>query len=274
MISLLNICEKLNELLNTNKTKYTYKIYSESEFYRTPKRVGNKVEQVLEGIATIISSSIVPVQGLKFGTQTIAVEIAVPIDTREMEDISIGIENIVERYKQDINALVSEPISYTIDNYVVTMTGTLAEVGEQEQQSSIGLMIPISFTITLNYFLNGLNSLYQKLYFNNEEIKFTGMSLARNVIQDGGVFSDSSGVTKNYVQATGLAIELTLPATSDSTFCSRFREFLRDGNNNPFSIKYIDNALEKTYKMIFLTSNLRAQGVDNVGYTITLAEAL
>ena len=98
MISLLNICEKLNELLNTNKTNYAYKIYSESELHRTPKRVGNKVEQVLEGIATIISSSIVPVQGLKFGTQTIAVEIAVPIDTREMEDVSIGIENILRGF--------------------------------------------------------------------------------------------------------------------------------------------------------------------------------
>ncbi len=274
MISLLNICEKLNELLNTNKTNYAYKIYSESELHRTPKRVGNKVEQVLEGIATIISSSIVPVQGLKFGTQTIAVEIAVPIDTREMEDVSIGIENIVERYKQDINTLVSEPISYTIDKYVVTMTGTLADVGEQEQQSSIGLMIPISFTITLNYFLNGLNSLNQKLHYENEEIKFTSLSIGRTVIQDGGAFSTTEGVSKNYVQTTALSIELTLPATTDSEFCGKFREFIRKGTSESFNITYDDNGTEENYKMIFLTSNLQAQGVDNVGYTITLAEAL
>ena len=283
MISLLKICEHLNGLLNTEEN-INYLIYSEAELHKAPKRKGNSVKKVIEGIATIVSSSIVPIQGLKLGTQTIAVEFAVPIDTSEMIDVNKGIEEIIDKHKQDINEVVSEPkIIHNLDGYVVTMTGTLAEVGEIQQQSAIGLMAPISFTITLNYFENGLNSLNQKLKFQftqdsetkKEDITFTSMSIARTVIQDGGAFFNTNGVSKNYVQTTALSIELTLPATN-SEFCKKFREFIRTGKNDKLDIIYSDDNENESeqYKMIFLTSNLQAQGVDNVGYTITLAEAL
>ncbi len=273
MISLLNICEKLNELLNEDLTDFEYKIYGDAELHKIPKRQGNEVKEVVEGIATIISSSIVPIQGLKLGTQTIAVEFAVPINTREMTEE--GIESIVERYKAKINAIVSEPkIFNDLDGFVVTMTGTIAEVGEVQQQSSIGVMIPIDFTITLNYFENGLNSLNQKLLYNDEEIPFTSLSIGRAVIQDGGATSYSNGVAKNYVQTTALAIEINLPAIKDNAFCNLFRSFLRYGVSTKFQIEYLDNGESTKYWVIFLTSNLQAQGVDNVGYTITLAEAL
>ena len=284
MINLAKITEKLNELLNAQANGYSYLVYSDAELHRAPTRNGNTVETVIEGISTLINSSIVPVTGLKIGTQTIGVSLAIPIDTRGMQDITQGISKIVERYKEDIDTVVSTPQTFSIEGILCNLVGTLAEVGDVEQKSSIGVMVEISFTITLNYFANGVNSTNQKLYYvvdgANEEIPFTSLSIGRNVVQDGGAFSNSKGIAKNYVQTTALAMEFTMPALMDNKFCELFRRWLLKGNSDKFTIKYNNGYGEdkadswEVYEMIFLTSNLQAQGVDNVGYTISLAEAL
>ena len=284
MISLAKITEKLNELLNAQASGYSYAVYSDAELHRAPTRNGNTVETVIEGISTLVNSSIVPVTGLKIGTQTIGVSLAIPIDTRGMQDITQGISKIVERYKEDIDTVVSAPQTFSIEDTLCNFIGTLAEVGDVEQKSSIGVMVEISFTITLNYFANGVNSTNQKLYYfdgsGNEEIPFTSLSIGRNVVQDGGAFSNTNGIAKNYVQTTALAMEFTMPALMDNKFCELFRQWLLKGNSNKLTIKYNNGYGEdkadswEAYEMIFLTSNLQAQGVDNVGYTISLAEAL
>ncbi len=285
MISLDKIIDQINNLLNENANGYKYSIYSDAELHHKPRREENDI--VIEGIATLINSSVVPVSELKIGTQTISVELTIPIDTRDMEDESVGIQDIVKNYKQDIDSLVSSPQNITIENYVCTFIGTLAEVGEVQQSSSIGVSIPISFTISLNYFVDGVNSLNEKLFFEeaeqSEEIKYTSMSFGRTVIQDGGAFSsdisNNFGVAKNYVQTTALSIELVMPALTNSNFCSKFFNFLLYGTNNKFRVRLCRYNADGTnygraYDVIFLSSNEQAQGVDNVGYTITLAEAL
>lgn len=274
MITLSTICDKLNDLLSNEN--YNYKIYADGAFHSQPKRIGNNIEKIIEGIATIVNSSIVPVQGLKFGSQTISVELVIPINTKQAEETSI--EEITQTYKTDINKLL-EPTTLELDGYVATLLATIPEVGEIEQTSSIGLMIPITFNVEINYFLNGVNSLNEKLYYitptyEEEEIHFTAMSLARTVIQDGGAFSNSNGVSKNYIQTTALAIELVAPALTDSEFCERFKRFLFDGNCASFGIRYKSGSTIRQYEMIFVTSNEQVQGTDNVGYTISMAEAL
>ncbi len=285
MVSLAKITEKLNTLLNEKASGYSYKIYSDAELHHEPVRNGNEVKTVIEGISTLISSSIVPVTGLKIGTQTVGVSLAIPVDTRDMQDITEGISSIVQKYKEDIDNVVSVPQTFEIDNTLCNFIGTLAEVGDVEQKTSIGVMVEISFTITLNYFANGVNSTNQKLYYINgsgkqEEIPFTSLSIGRNVVQDGGAFSNTNGIAKNYVQTTALAMEFTMPALKDNEFCELFRQWLLKGNSNKFTVKYNNGYGEdkvdswEKYEMMFLTSNLQAQGVDNVGYTISLAEAL
>lgn len=278
MISLDKIIDQINILLNKNANGYKYSIYSDAELHHKPTREENDI--VIEGIATLINSSVVPVSELKIGTQTISVELTIPIDTRDMEDENVGIQDIVKKYKQDIDSLVSNPQTITIKNkpknYVCTFIGTLAEVGEVQQSSSIGVSIPISFTISLNYFINGVNSLDETLYYKPDPttfivIPYTSMSFGRVVIQDGGPFSDTKGVSKNYMQSSALSIELTMPALNDNSFCKIFRDFLMNGINNPITIKKNGSA---DYRMIFLTSSQQSQGIENVGYTITLAEAL
>ena len=279
MINLTNICTYIENQLRA-KSNYIrkYNIYADAEYHKKAVRTGNTVETFIEGIATTLNSSIVPVQGLNFGTQVIGFELAIPIDHEAM--LEEGIETIVNTYKQDIDAFVSNPQTTTLNNYVVTVTGTLAEVGEPQTQSNIGLMIPITFTLTFNYFANGVNSMQEELMYFGEEIKFISMSFGRTVIQDGGAFSNTNGIAKNYVQTTALSIELVMPALSDSLFCNKFYNFLRTGENTPFEISYRNKALTadenavEVYNVIFLSSNSQAQGVDNVGYTITLAEAL
>ena len=116
MISLAKITEKLNELLNGQASGYSYAVYSDAELHRAPTRNGNTVETVIEGISTLVNSSIVPVTGLKIGTQTIGVSLAIPIDTRGMQDITQGISSIVQKYKEDIDNVVSAPQTFEIDN--------------------------------------------------------------------------------------------------------------------------------------------------------------
>ena len=279
MINLLNICTFVeNQLRAKSNYKRKYNIYAEAEYHKQAERVGNTIETFIEGIATTINSSIVPVSGLNFGTQVIGFELAIPIDHEAM--YLEGIETIVNAYKQDIDAFVSNPQTTTLNGYVVTVTGTLAEVGEPQTQSNIGLMIPIDFTLTFNYFENGVNSTQEELIYFGKEIKFTSLSFGRTVIQDGGAFNNTNGTAKNYVQTTALSIELVMPALSDCAFCKKFYNFLLTGENEPFDIRYRNKALTpnaddaEVYTVIFLSSNLQAQGVDNVGYTITLAEAL
>ena len=126
MVSLAKITEKLNTLLYNSKESnellykdsrdYSYMIYSDAELHHEPVRNGNEVKTVIEGIATLISSSIVPVTGLKIGTQTVGISLAIPIDTRGMQDITQGISSIVQKYKEDIDNVVSAPQTFEIDN--------------------------------------------------------------------------------------------------------------------------------------------------------------
>ena len=276
MFSLKDICETVEVLLNNNSQGIVFAIYADGETHQKPKRKGNTVKKIIEGTMQRVGSSIVPVSGLKVGTQSLYIEIAIPLDPKTAEEEG-GIENTVNAYKGIIDNIVAEPRTQSIQGYLTTLTGTYAEALEI-QQTSIGLMIPLTFTLELNYFLNGVNSMYEKLYYNNKEIYFTSMSIGRNVIQDGGAFSNSNGIAKNYVQNTALSIEITLPALNNGTndFYARFREFLFDGNEEPFELTYTNSTTNtnRTYRMIFLTSNSQSQGVQNVGYTITMAEAL
>jgi hypothetical protein len=276
MISLIDITKKINNLLGN---KYT--LYTDASLYFEPTREGNDVKSSIIGISTLISSSIVPVDGLSIGTETIGFELLIPVDTRVMEDTTEGIEEVIKPYKADIDSLVSTPNTLTFDNYVCTLKGTLAEVGEVQQKPNVGVAVSLSFTITLNYFANGVNSLNEQLFLLEKKenieyetrIPFTSLSFGRTVVQDGGAFSDTEGVAKNYIQSTALSIELLMPALSDNKFCELFREFLFNGESAPFTIRY-KGVMNKDYRVVFLTSNEQVQGIENVGYTITLAEAL
>lgn len=73
---------------------------------------------------------------------------------------------------------------------------------------------------------------------------------------------------------SALEIEVSVAALTDNTLTSEFLSFLLTGSETVYSIGLTVNGITETFNMIFAQSNAAISGVDNMGLSIKLVQAL
>ena len=298
MVSLESLTENLNTKLNgLIEGVKPIKLYLDGGRYEKPYLEQNDVENdYVQGVSTLNSSSIVPVNGILIQTFNVATEIAVPINTDLMavneEDGSITMteqayNDSIDPYRLALEKLASQTYveSVVVENktYVVSYTVSTPRSGRIYQRDGLGFSIALSFIVDYAIIQNGVNSMDIKVYFEGVRVPFTQLNIVRSALSDSGAFDGSNGSALNYLSVTALQISLSVPALLDSNITNEHFDFLLNGTPKIYDVR-IETPLVKTetplsyvereYRMQFGDCNIAAKELDNVGQSITLVEAL
>lgn len=292
MIDLQKLVDIMNVKLKELSENYAFRIFSDGDKYIDPYLYQNEVKNAyIQGVSSIINSSIVPVESVLVETITTSTEIIVPIDgnavTINEEDGSITFEaqtwsEYISPIKEVLTAYASntykDPIELDEQTFVVTYTVSQPRTGHIAQRDGVGLSIP--FTLITNYAVvqNGINSRDVELTFEGKKVPFTQLTFVRSPVMDSGAFSNSNGVAKNYMAVSAMQISVSVPALSDSNITSEHFDFLLTGEPKIYTVTLTlpnkPNNLTQSYQMYFGDCNIAVRELDNVGQSITLVEAL
>lgn len=274
MIDISQLLNYINAQLNANAPANTvFEIYADGGDYKPPKRQYNTLTTYIQGVGYIADSSILPVNGLSIATQTLSVSIAVPIDPNAPTEQSL------DPIRNALSAFISTPKATALDDedgrtYSVSVYGSSPTAGEIAQRSNLGLLITYGINIYFSFIQNGINSLDCVLTFEGEQVPFTEMTVAVSPVLDGGAVSSSNGGAGNYATVFALEIQLSVPALTDSVLTTDFARFLLFKQYAVYDVSLTYNGITSNYSMIFATSNITARGVENIGQSITLVEAI
>ena len=92
---------------------------------------------------------------------------------------------------------------------------------------------------------------------------------------ESGAFNGSAGNALNYPAVTALSIDLAVPALSDSDITQEHLEWLLSGDMKIYTVElgFSENKT-KSFNMYFGECCAAGQGIDNIGQSIRLVEAL
>lgn len=306
MITLQYLTNTINAQLNT-LSDIQFKINPDGDEYKGARLENNVVvDDYIQGTAILLNSSIVPVEGIIIQSQTVGVEIVVPVKSGrelvEQEDGSSVMQDVVyqssfEPVRQVLATLASQAYNDTITNdnktFKVTYTVTNPRAGDIMIRDQVGLSITYQFTCNFAIIQNGVNTRDVEIYFDvekgdTEEVKkikkvpFSQFSMVRTAINESGAFNGSNGSALNYTAVTGLQIDLSVPALSDSHITKEHFKFLKTGVVNQYQVSVKlgvkdddeEDEEETIYTMQFGECNVSGQGTDNLGQSIRLVEAL
>ena len=289
MIDLKKLVDIMTNKLNGLSSDFEFCIFADGDKYIDPYLDQNEVKNAyIQGVSSIINSSIVPVESVLVETITTSTEIVVPIDgnavTINEEDGSITFEaqtwsEYIAPIKEVLTAYASntykDPIELDEQTFVVTYTVSQPRTGHIAQRDGVGLSIP--FTLITNYAIvqNGINSRDVELTFDGGKVPFTQLTFVRSPVMDSGAFSNSNGVAKNYMAVSAMQISVSVPALSDSNITSEHFDFLLTGAPKIYTVTLtLPGKDTQSYQMYFGDCNIAVRELDNVGQSITLVEAL
>lgn len=289
MITLQYLTNTINTQLN-GLSDIQFKINPDGDEYEHARLENNVVvDDYIQGTAILLNSSIVPVEGIIIQSQTVGVEIVVPVKTGrelvEQEDGSSIMQEVVyqssfEPVRQVLATLASQAYNDTITNdsktFKVTYTVTNPRAGDIMIRDQVGLSITYQFTCNFAIIQNGVNTRDVEIEFEGVKIPFSQFSIVRTAINESGAFNSSEGSALNYTAVTAVQIDLSVPALSDSNITTEHLDFLKSGIVKQYevSIKFGTNDTPKVFIMQFGECNVSGQGTDNLGQSIRLVEAL
>ena len=289
MITLQYLTNTINAQLNT-LSDIQFKINPDGDEYKGARLENNVVvDDYIQGTAILLNSSIVPVEGIIIQSQTVGVEIVVPVKTGrelvEQEDGSSIMQEVVyqssfEPVRQVLATLASQAYNDTITNdnktFKVTYTVTNPRAGDIMIRDQVGLSITYQFTCNFAIIQNGVNTRDVEIEFEGEKVPFSQFSIIRTAINESGAFNSSEGSALNYTAVTAVQIDLSVPALSDSNITTEHFDFLKNGIVKQYevSIKFGSADTPKVFTMQFGECNVSGQGTDNLGQSIRLVEAL
>lgn len=289
MITLQYLTNTINTQLN-GLSDIQFKINPDGDEYKGARLENNVVvDDYIQGTAILLNSSIVPVEGIIIQSQTVGVEIVVPVKTGrelvEQEDGSSIMQEVVyqssfEPVRQVLATLASQAYNDTITSdsktFKVTYTVTNPRAGDIMIRDQVGLSITYQFTCNFAIIQNGVNTRDVEIEFEGVKVPFSQFSIVRTAINESGAFNSSEGSALNYTAVTAVQIDLSVPALGDSNITTEHFDFLKNGVVKQYevSIKFGTNDTPKVFTMQFGECNVSGQGTDNLGQSIRLVEAL
>lgn len=275
MIGIETLLKNLNEALNANLPagNRQFKIIPDGGEYAGFTRERNDITEYIDGVGSITQSSITPLSsGIELSTMELSVAVAVKLEQSKGvpdEELFLPVRNAIAAY-------ASKATTAVMENDTVSITATQPYAGEIDIRPEIGRSIIYTFTVNYAFIENGFNSRGVVIKFEGNVVPYDSLTIVRVPIQDGGAFSGSNGVAKNVTLQTAFELQFTTPAMKGSAFCSALDAYILTGIEKAYSVSVQSLSAvttAKTYQMTFGQCNLSSQGIQNVGYSVTLVES-
>lgn len=297
MITLKSLTDIINNKLKLINPEINFKINPDGDEYKAPSLEKNAVvDNFIQGTAILLNDSIVPVDGITILSQTVGIEFVVPVKSGrelvEQEDGSSVMQDVVyqssfEPIRQALATLSAQAYKDSVidddgkTTYAVSYTVTAPKAGDIMLRDAVGLSITYQISINFAIVQNGINTRNICVKFEDTDVLFTNITIGRTAIMESGAFNGSGGNALNYPAVTALSIELAVPALSDSYITQEHLAWLLFGEMKIYTVELGFSAVElgssenKTkFNMYFGECCAAGQGIDNIGQSIRLVEAL
>lgn len=277
MITLETLAKEIQKGLNGNAFGIEYKIHSDGGSYNKALygRISANRKRFTNGLLQVVSSSVVPVQGLIVATQTARLEVSVQLPDKETEDSVIAMHRaILDSYFQStgVQMLTDE----SGKNFSVSSAYSLTSTGIMQAASPLGTYITFAANLTYSMVQNGLNSSQFHVTLDGVEIAYTDITIVRTPTMDASTYNGGNGAAKNVSNTTALQFNIQLPATvTENAAQNAIMMFLLDGDMaeiHTLTIAIGENT-PRTYSVVFGDTNISLDGIQNAGYTVTFVEA-
>lgn len=261
----------LNDML-TEDSNAQFSIFADGGDYEPPLRNGNQVQFFINGVAQISENNIVPINNVLVVTETLSVAVVVAINPDK------GVEESVAPIRSVLSAWLAKPQKTNIvqddKNYSVTIYGSQPQAGELMQRDNVGKSITYTFNVYFAMVQGGISSYDLQIKFDGEDVPFMEANISLAVVAYGGVLSNTGGQAQNYPTSYGLQIDLSVPALENNNLTSDFAKWLITKIRKVHEVEITYAGETGTFNMFFAQSNITAKGLDNIGQSITLIEAL
>lgn len=288
MIEINAVAKRIENGLNTaieNSSTFdkniSFKIWSDLGKYLKPRREGNTVKYILNGVLTAASSANTTANGgLVMGVQSYRLDILIP--QQHPRTLPEGISQEDYDFVTEVRALIdtyfkaNETVTFTEDNvtYVTGISYGTAISGIPGIDSPIGADFTLSVFLTLSYTENGINSRGISIQFDGVPVNFETATPERAATIYADTYSGNY-IAKNIVTSTVFSLECLLPSTTNEV-TTQFVQYLLDGKPNTAHFVKVTwaNVEEKMFFMMMEKINANISGVNTVGLTIPLIEVV
>ncbi len=264
----------LNALSAANNLGIVFKIHSDAGEYQKALISRTAKQRYTNGLLQVVSSSIVPVQNLTVATQNARLEIAVQLPNPQTDAV------IIEAHRAVLDGYFKTTALQMLEDkdgkkYSVASTYSLASTGGVAAESPLGTAI--TFTVLIDYAMvqNGLNSSTFTVTLDGVNIEYVSLTIDRTPAMDAADYSDTNGAAHNVANSTALTFVLEIPATvTDNVANSALRGFVLDGDMKTVHTLNVAIGTEnRTYKVVFASTNISLIGYQNAGYMVKFVEA-
>lgn len=272
MIALATFAEAIESALNANTQGINFRIFADAGQYEKAFKDHTEKKRYTNGLIRVKSSAIVPVQGMEIATQQVSLELCAPLYDAEKD------EEIAAAHRAILDAVFSQftvqPIPENGKTYSVSTTYSLANTGTVQQRPPIGTSITFDVGIEYAYIENGLNS-YDCVYeLDGVVIPYTNASIGKVATTENNSYADTSGESLCFNTAFARSFDFQIPAQSKGIGAQILGELLGNDLNtvHTLTMRFADGGV-KTYKVIYASSDMNVQGVDNAGHNVSFVEA-
>lgn len=289
MISINQLTKRLNDELNTlfiadnGRTKYVFRIVSETAKYKPPTRLANTVTRYIHGVLSQINSTVGDTATKsKYGVVNARLVILVPIIRDEKGNelspqLVAQVRALLDKWS-DVNQVFAMNDDSGI-SYVVSNEGFSFSSGERQMNSLFGETFSMTAYINFNMVQEGLNSRSISFTLDGKEIPLQDWTTYRGTTMEGAQKSNGTGllIAKNIPQFSQVNLKFNMPAGTDDV-SAMFFDYLHSGNNPERTLVKTQNNADGTktelanYKVIIADVTETGADIKNVALSVTLAE--
>lgn len=289
MISINQLTKRLNDELNTlfiadnGRTKYVFRIVSETAKYKPPTRLANTVTRYIHGVLSQINSTVGDTATKsKYGVVNARLVILVPIIRDEKGNelspqLVAQVRALLDKWS-DVNQVFAMNDVSGI-SYVVSNEGFSFSSGERQMNSLFGETFSLTAYINFNMVQEGLNSRSISFTLDDKEIPLQDWTTYRGTTMEGAQKSNGTGllIAKNIPQFSQVNLKFNMPAGTDEV-SAMFFDYLHSGNNPERTLVKTRNNADGTkttlaeYKVIIADVTETGADIKNVALSVTLAE--
>lgn len=254
-----------------------FKIFAdEGELKKSIKEYGKQPKKFTNGIVEIISSSLIPIRGIRLNTYSVQLSLYIDLamdgvnEDKESYNLIAIRDNIISKIIEDKNGTTS---MVNIDNvsYSQSMTINYPSNGTKTEIGYISDCLPIYWTFNFAMFEDGINANNCKLIINNTDIPFTRLVITRKRTAEQDNFAGDSS-SKVIMQMNGLSLDLVMPALSNNEFSNLVMADVLNGGNVPFSVKVETPNYTKRFIGVLGDTQASLDIATNVGYNLSIVE--
>lgn len=276
----------LNALIPDNGCKF--KIWADVGDWKRSYRQGNKLSYYINGQLSVNSSAVTPNE-LIMGVNGLTLEFFVPVSIpktssaqtdSELQDIQNGqfyfvelISGVLLKYFTKVKTLsMQDADGNTFD---IAMYSGVATPGVIDYQSPVGIAVPMSVSITLNFAQGGVNGMGIKVYLDGTLVPYLTLNPSRSSQLATDVQSNSV-VQKHLSTSSAFGLQFTCISATENQATSDIYDYIADASEaNIAHFVEIDWGAQRNdvYLMIFSTSNGTVTGAEFAGLNATLGEA-